>query len=141
MIYRFTFDSAGEFLFEATLQTLDSEPPYPCAGPHSGNQASAKEMTKEEAFFHAMIGAQTVMSDRLYMGPAWHLAEFVKDKTEPHMEVINGYLNSILEDGLAKHAANTKAGLTDREGETLLDSLLRETTGQITSKLYCEPSN
>ena len=45
------------------------------------------------------------------------------------MEVINRFLDPILEEGLANHAARTKAGLTNREGETLLDSLLRETTG------------
>jgi len=48
------------------------------------------------------------------------------------MEVIYRFLNPILEEGLAKHAARIKAGLTDREGETLLDSLLRETTGMVT---------
>ena len=51
------------------------------------------------------------------------------------MEVINKFLNPVLEEGLAKHAAETKAGLTDREGETLLDSLLRETTGLVASEL------
>ena len=133
MIYRFTFDSAGDFLFEENLQTLDSELLYPRTGPHSSDQASAKDMTREEAFFHAIIGAQTVMSERLYMGPLWLLVELFKDKTEPHMKVIGGYLNPILEAGIAKHAAKTEAELKDREGETLLDSLLRETTGQVTS--------
>jgi len=76
-----------------------------------------------------------VLSDRLYMGTPWLVLEFFKDRTEPHMEVIYRFLNPILEEGLAKHAARTKAGLTDREGETLLDSLLRETTGIVTSKV------
>ena len=56
------------------------------------------------------------------------------------MEVINRFLDPILEEGLAKHAARTEAGL-DREGETLLESLLRETTGLIASKPYRESSH
>jgi hypothetical protein len=71
----------------------------------------------------------------------WLLLEFFKDKSEPHMEVINRFLNPILEGGLAKHAAQTKPDLTDDEGKTLLDSLLRETTGWVTSKLYRGPSD
>jgi len=136
VILRFTFDAACEFLFETNLQTLDSEFLYPHTQPRSGDQVPAREMTREEAFFQAIIGAQTVMSDRVYMGPPWRLLEFFKDKSEPYMEVINGFLNPVLEEGLAKHAVKTAAGLTDREGETLLDSLLRETTGLVTSKLY-----
>ena len=130
MIYRFTFDSACEFLFETTLKTLDSEFLYPHTQHHSGDR-EPRGMTREELFFQAIIGAQTVMSDRVYMGPPWLLAEFFKDKTEPYMKVINGFLNPVLEEGLARHAARTEAGLTDREGETLLDSLLRETTGRL----------
>jgi len=141
MIFRFTFDAACEFLFGTTLQILDSEFQYPHTKAHSGNQALAREMTREEAFFQAIIGAQTVISDRLYMGPPWRLLEFFKDKSKPHMEVINGFLDPILEAGLAKHAVKTEAGLTDREGETLLDSLLRETTGRATPRLYRGPSN
>ena len=139
MIIRFTFDAACEFLFEATLKTLDSEFPYPHTQPHSGDQASARKMTREEAFFQAIIGAETIMSDRLYMGAPWLLAEFFKDKSEPYMEVINGFLNPVIEEGIAKHAVKTETGPTDCEGDTLLDSLLRETTGGVTSKLHREP--
>jgi len=135
VIYRFTLDAACEFLFETTLQTLDSELLYPRTQPRSGERTSAKELTREEAFSQALLGARIVLSDRLYMGPPWPVLEFFKDRTEPHMEVIYRFLNPILEEGLAKHAARTKAGLTDRESETLLDSLLRETTGMVTSKV------
>ena len=135
MIYRFTLDAACEFLFETALQTLDSELLYPHTKSHSCNQASDRELAREKAFSQALIGAETVLSDRLYVGDLWPLFEFFKDKSEPHMEVINKFLNPVLEEGLAKHAAETKAGLTDREGETLLDSLLRETTGLVASEL------
>jgi hypothetical protein len=92
-------------------------------------------VSREEAFSRALIGAETVLSDRLYTGELWLLQEFFKDKSEPYMEVINGFLNPILEEGLAKHAAKTEAGLIDNERRTLLDSLLQETTGWTTSKL------
>lgn len=137
-MHRFTLDAACEFLFETTLQTLDSEFLYPHIQRHPGDQAPPRELTQEEAFSRAFVGAQTVVSDRLYLGTPWLLLEFFKDRSEPHMEVINGFLDPVLEEGLAKHAARTKAGLTDREGETLLDSILRETTGWVASKSYHE---
>ena len=130
MIYRFTLDAACEFLFETALHTLDSELLYPHTKSHPRDQSPAGEPpTREEAFSRALMSAETVVSDRLQLGEVWPLLEFFADRSEPHMEVINGLLNPVLEEGLAKHAARTKAGLTDREGETLLDSLLRETTG------------
>jgi len=141
MIYRFTFDSAYEFLFETDLKTLDSELLYPHTQNHSRDRVSTGGMTREEAFFEAAIGAQTVLSDRVYMGPPWLLVEFFKDRSGPYMEVINGFLNPVLEEGLARHAARTEAGITDRDGGTLLDSLLRETIGRVTSKLHRKPSN
>jgi len=111
MIYRFTFDSACEFLFETTLGTLDSEFLYPHTQHRSGDRKlPTKGITREEAFFRAIIDAQTVRSDRVYMGPPWLLVEFFKDRTDSHMEVINGFLNPILEEGLARHAARTKVG-------------------------------
>ena len=138
MIWRFTLDAACEFLFETTLQTLDSDLLYPHTQSHPRDQASAGELTREEAFSRALIGAEMVLLDRLQMGDMWVLLELFKDKSEPHMKIINEFLNPILEEGLTKHAARTKAGLTGREGETLLDSLLRETTGLVTPMLYRE---
>ena len=141
MIYRFTLDAACEFLFETTLHTLDSELLYPHTTSDSCDQSPARELTREEAFSRAFISAEMVVSTRMNQGELWPVLEFFQDKSEPHMEVMNRFLNPVLEEGLAKHAARTKAGLTDREGETLLDSLLRETTGLITSNSHCEPSN
>jgi len=52
------------------------------------------------------------------------------------MEVIDRFLNPTIEEGLAKCAAQTEAGVMDNNGKTLLDSLLHETTGLATLKLY-----
>lgn len=108
---------------------MDSELLYPHTQSRPGDRSSAREPTREEAFSKALIGAQTVLSDRLNIGEPWLLLEFFQDKSEPYMEVINRFLNPILEEGLAKHAAQTKAGLTDNGDRTLLDSLLQEMTG------------
>jgi len=120
---------------------LDSELIYPRTQSHSGGLVSAGETTREEAFARALIGVETLLSERMYTGGPWPLLEFIKDKSEPYMEVINRFLEPVLEGGLAKHAAETKAGLADHEGKTLLDSLLRETTGWVTSKLHRGPSH
>lgn len=128
LMYRFTLDAACEFLFETTLKALDSKLAYPHVKRGPGDSTSTREMTREDAFSQALISAQTVLADRINRGELWFLNEFFKDKSEPHAEVINSFLNPILEEGLAKHAARTEAGLTDKESKTLLDSLLHETT-------------
>src|ERR1700679_3285326 len=104
MIRQFTIDAACEFLFETTLQTLDSELAYPHIKLQSGDHTSANEITREEAFSQALIGSETVVNDRLNSGEMWVLREFFTDKSEPHTEVINEFLNPVLERGLAKHA-------------------------------------
>lgn len=137
VVRRFTLDAACEFLFDMTLQTLDSKLTYPHTKQGSGSNTPASGMTREEAFSEALFSAEAVVSGRLNMGEIWFLQEFFKDKSEPHMEVINRFLNPILEEGLAKHAARTKAGLAEDGENTLLDSLLQETTGQVAARLYC----
>jgi len=119
-----------------TLHTLESELSYPHTRPHSGDKVSA-----EEIFSRALIGAETALTDRFYLRDLWPVLEFFNDKSEPHMKVIDMFLKPLLEEGLAKHAAQTKAGLADYEGKTLLDSLLRETTGWVTPKFHRRPSH
>ena len=141
VIFRFTLDAACEFLFETTLQALDSELAYPHIKSQSGNHTPAREITREEAFSQALIGAETVLSHRLNDGDIWVLKEFFKDKTDLHMKVINEFLNPVLERGLAKHAARTEAGPADSESKILLDSLLQETSGWVTLMSYRGPPN
>jgi len=128
VVSRFTLDAACEFLFETTLQVLDSELAYPHTKSRTSDHTSAREITREEAFSQALVGAETVLSDRLYGGRAWVLQEFFKDRSEPYMEVINAFFDPIVEGALVKHAARTKGGATDTESKTLLDSLLQETS-------------
>lgn len=74
-------------------------------------------------FSQALIGAGTVLSDKLH-------------NSEPYMKAIDRSLNLILEAGLAKRAARTKARVMDNRGKTLLGSFLRGTAGRVTSKFY-----
>lgn len=141
VMYRFTLDTACEFLFETTLQALDSTLAYPYITLRSGDRTSAREITPEEAFSQALFGVRTVLAGRLNMGERWLLQEFFKDKSQPYMEVITKFLNPILEEGLAKHATRAETGIPDDEGKTLLDSLLRETTGWTFQRLHHGPSH
>ena len=129
LIFRFTLDAVCEFLFGTTLQALDSKLAYPHIKSRPGDRTPAREITREEAFSQALLRAETILSDRLNSGETWILTEFFKDKSEPYMEVINKFLNPVLERGLAKQAARTAAGQADDDGKTLLDSLLQETNG------------
>lgn len=135
MISRFAFDAICEFLFETTLRTLDSELLYPRTQSHPGHLPEpAAAPTRDVAFAQALVDVEKVLYNRLNVGELWPLQEFFKDKTEPYMEVINTFLSPLIEEALAKHTAQTKAGVVDNEGKTLLDSLLQETSGSAVPK-------
>jgi hypothetical protein len=135
VVSRFAFDAICEFLFGTTLHTLDSELLYPRTRSHPGDlPGPAAAPTREVAFSQALVDVEKVLYNRLNVGELWPLQEFFKDKTEPYMELINAFLSPLIEDGLAKHAAQTKAGVVDNEGKTLLDSLLQETSGSAAPK-------
>jgi len=111
-----------------TPWTLSSSIPH--IQSHSGDQSStsARKLTHEEAFSQVLIGAETVLSDKLH-------------NSEPNMKAIDRSLNLILEVGLVKRVARTKTRVMDGRGKTLLllGSLLQETAGRVVSKSYFSP--
>ncbi|KAH7929020.1 cytochrome P450 [Leucogyrophana mollusca] len=135
LMLRFTLDSSSEFLFGHGIHSLRGELPYPhntrpeVKSVPDGDTAEAKTA---EAFARAFAGAQYAISQRFRMGPMWPLFEISKDNTKEHMEVVNAYIEPILQNAINKQKARPStddASLQETlDEDTLLDYLVRRTT-------------
>ena len=128
LMARFTLDSATEFLFGSCVDSLTAGLPYP------HNVAPPPSFIDSNAFAKALLEAQTVVAIRERAGPIWPLEEIWKDKTQKPMQVVDGYVEPIIQEALARMTP----GKFDRkvasehfeEGETLLDHLVQVTEGR-----------
>ncbi|KAF8636108.1 hypothetical protein AX17_003812 [Amanita inopinata Kibby_2008] len=136
LMSRFTLDSATDFLFGSCVHSLSAglpypptaSPPYPISpssSPHHANPANA--------FAAAFLEAQEVIAYRERFGWIWPLFEMQRDKTVKPMKVVDGYIEPIIKDALAKKKAGAfkekkqEVGENLAEEETLLDHLVEIT--------------
>ncbi|KAI9066435.1 cytochrome P450 monooxygenase pc-2 [Trametes sanguinea] len=134
-IARFTLDSATEFLFGKCVNSLESDLPY------AHNDLIAPKLVRKpnvaERFAHAFSEAQQVIALRWQLGWVWHMQELLRDKAAEHMQVVDQFLQPILEEAIAKNrAAKTQASIGAVEhkpddSETLLDHLVKITNDPI----------
>lgn len=82
-------------------------------------------------FAAAFTAAQHALARRNMVGGSWPLFELFRDPTREPMKVVNALLDPILKDAIAKQNASQGLPDTDKdtEDETLLDHLVRQTTG------------
>ncbi|KAG8970880.1 hypothetical protein FRC03_000098 [Tulasnella sp. 419] len=120
---RFTLDSASEFLFGQSVNSLEMT-----------SKESDNHATSSTRFAQAFQSAQEAVASRLRRSPVWPLWEVWGDATKEHMEVVNGYINPILEAALKRKASHTEKSVSqnsenaDAEGpETFLDHLVSVT--------------
>jgi cytochrome P450 len=127
-------DSATEFLFGKCVNSLHAGLPYPHGvTPRSLN--SSAEAEAANAFSKAFLDAQHAIATRERVGHVWPLFEIFEDKTKAPMKIVNSFIDPIVNDAIERHkrakAMGEKLGnLTeaDDEAESLLDSLVRQTS-------------
>ena len=132
---RFTLDSATEFLFGNCVHSLTAGLPYPHNVAPPSSFVDSIRAVSSKAFAKALLDAQAVVSARERSGPIWPLEEIWQDRTRKPMQVVNEYVDPIIQEALAR----MKSGKFDRkvaserfeEGETLLDHLVQVTEGKI----------
>ncbi len=90
-----------------------------------------------EDFAKAFAEAQTAIAHRARVGWIWPWSELFHDKTELPMRVVDAYLDPILKAALKKAEDEKGSGRVNEEvqddleeNETLLDHLVRYTTGK-----------
>ena len=138
---RFTLDTATEFLFGTFVHSLSTGLPYPhnvvSSIPLDSEPAAA---SSSKAFSDAVFGALKMIAERQRFGWIWPLLEIFGDKTRKPMKIVDGFIQPIVKEALAKKRAGKlnekkreEASAHLEEGETLLDHLVQVTEGQITS--------
>ncbi|KAM6500143.1 cytochrome P450 monooxygenase pc-1 [Amanita muscaria] len=135
LMCRFTLDTTTEFLFGTCVHSLSAGLPYPhnivSTTTHGADStATASSMAFSDAFFDALRGIST----RQRYGWAWPLREISGDQTQKPMKIVDGYIQPIIKEALAKKRAEKmdekgREGTSDHleEGETLLDHLVQVT--------------
>ncbi|KAF8206471.1 cytochrome P450 [Mycena galopus ATCC 62051] len=104
--FRFTLDSAAEFLFGARVHSLR-------------NDATA------HTFGPAISSLQHQLAQRSRAAPLWPLFELKGDKTRKSLEAIQNFIKPIIAAALERKELNQESSV---EGETLLDELISQTT-------------
>lgn len=136
MVYRFTLDSATEFLFGKNVRSLSAGLVYPKSSPLSNDVAFINHPAN--LFAYAFAEAQSISAYRGRFGPAWRLAEFWIDRVAPHMDVCYKFIEPIVKDALEKkRLANDNKNTADKdadiEADTLLEHLVNYTEGMLFS--------
>ncbi|KAF4623248.1 hypothetical protein D9613_002331 [Agrocybe pediades] len=125
---RFTLDSATEFLFGRSVESLSAGLPYP---PNASHVPQIRHTARGDAaneFATAFLQAQIVISMRERYGWAWPLAEMFKDESYQPMQVVNAYIEPIVKEALIrKKSLPPKEKGSEEEYETLLDHLVSVT--------------
>ncbi|KAG8987804.1 hypothetical protein FRB90_003136 [Tulasnella sp. 427] len=121
---RLTMDSATEFLFGRSVDSMSSPLPQP-------GSTAEDTMDTENGFVRAFNAALSVVGKRLYAGALWRWFEFFEDKTRPHMKVIHDYLDPIVNEALKKRGEKELEEEEEKEKEeewnTLLEDLVAST--------------
>ncbi|KAJ3969298.1 cytochrome P450 [Lentinula raphanica] len=122
---RFTLDTASEFLFGQTLNTLMLE--LPGQGNHAVKMGPKGSAIDDEfgSFAWAFEDVQIKISTRMRIGNIWPLFEFFHDSTEKSNAVVHDFLRPLVDKALDRR--NRKHIETDEEDETFLDHLARST--------------
>lgn len=137
LVSRFTLDSATEFLFGTDVHSLSAGIPYPYYTPFAASANRAQLEHPSNQFVSAFIAGQTLSSLRTRYGPSWALVEFWKDRIQPHRDIVNGFIEPILEEAIVNCRKNYAGGEPkekaimdeDTRHQTLLDHLVCETQG------------
>ncbi|KAK0454677.1 cytochrome P450 [Armillaria borealis] len=128
LIQRFTLDSATEFLFGKSVESLSGVLPYsPSSALHLGRP---HKKTHPEVFADAFLSALEILHERSDEAWIWPLFEIFKDKTAAPMSIVNQFIEPIVGEAV-KQRDEEKNGIRetdDSQKDTLLGHLVRETS-------------
>ncbi|KAI6001132.1 cytochrome P450 [Pisolithus marmoratus] len=125
MVYRFTLDSATEFLFGKSVQSISAGLVYPKNSVPGKNNDHTNHLSN--IFACAFSDAQSHTALRGRLGTFWRVAEFWSDRVKKEMEVCYKFIDPILKDAL-ETKRSTKGG--EHLEDTLLGVLINCTEGK-----------
>ena len=113
--------------------------------PHNATSVSPNSVTPQakhaNKFVTAFLHVQEVTARRYFYGPIWPLMEIFGDKPRKSMEIVRAHLDPIIEEAVSKKAKDAKNVMNEGEessiveGETLIDHLVRLSSGERPLKL------
>ncbi|KAJ7198963.1 cytochrome P450 monooxygenase pc-1, partial [Mycena pura] len=128
LIGRFTMDSASEFLFGTCANSLRANIPYAHNVASPPVQHTSADANK---FIEAFNESMQIIAEREHIGSIWPLWEMRCDKTKAPMQVVNAFLEPVIQAAVEKREEKAKAvGGAEKAGEaeTLLEELLNSTS-------------
>ena len=113
------------------MNSLHSELPY-AHNEYDAAALNARRGGAVEAFASAFMDAQYLIGIRARLGWMWRFKELTKDLSAGYMEVVDSYIEPILERVIAKNREKGKTGekTIEADNETLLDHLVKQTDGE-----------
>ncbi|KAJ7924700.1 cytochrome P450 monooxygenase pc-3 [Mycena leptocephala] len=125
-VSRFTLDSATEFLFGRSVDSISAGLPYPEFSPLADSPQFLNHPSN--TYVKAFVEGQILMVDRAAYSSKWPLWEFWKDKVKPHRTIADEYIEPILNAALEKKKAGQQyEGKGDEEAATFLSDLVKAT--------------
>lgn len=146
---RFTLDSATEFLFGSSVHSMSTGIPYPHHAPSylelRRRQAYSTSSITADAFAAAFGKSQILLATRLGLGWIWPLLEIFNDKTQDPMRVVDAFVEPIVREAVEKNnkrsqdkvEGDEEAKQGEEEEVTLLDHLVKYTTGEAKHSQFC----
>ena len=125
VLFRFTLDTATEFLFGRDVESLSAELPYPST--HKGH---SRRTHPSDEFALAFDRVQENAFPRSLYGKFWPLAEFWKDIVTPERALTDKFISPLIEAALQKKKNANGVYELNEEG-TFLDHLVHQTDGAI----------
>lgn len=127
-VARFTLDSATEFLFGRSVDSMSAGLQYPHYSPLIDSPSFLDHPSN--TYVRSFVQAQILTIERVAFGPAWPLREFWKDRVKPHRDIIDAYAEPILNAELeTKKRGTQENGGRDDEAATFLSHLVQSTDG------------
>ena len=129
LLSRYTLDSAAQSLFGEHVNSLGGTLPIP-----GQTSMSAKgSLTSDDfgAFVQAFEMAQQIIVSRTHKGYFWPALQLFKDDVQPHVDVIDKWIEPIISRVLSNKMQMRKAGLSfNVEQSTFLEYLAENTEGK-----------
>ncbi|KAJ7196989.1 cytochrome P450 monooxygenase pc-3 [Mycena pura] len=122
---RFTLDSATEFLFGKSVDSIAPGIAYPDSASHLNSSTFLNHPSN--TFVNAFLEGQRLHVDRSRFGSKWPLNEFWKDIVKPHREIMDKFIEPIVQDALTEKTRGIAEDSKQEAAETLLSHLLQGT--------------
>jgi len=124
VLYRFTLDTATEFLFGQDVKTLSADLPYPSTyrGPNRRREHPS------DRFDLAITRAMEYTLPRVIYGEFWRLVDFWEDTAATQRAITHELIDPIIHAALERRKVAKELDEV-QDGGTLLDHLVKQTDG------------